>query len=145
MEKSDHRNFVELYWRNRDAIIQNDILPYQKAIFNLFSAKFEYDAKKDLEKWRKKLSYLGEKCANEFREIHLILKWENFDDNDEDEIFNLIQNIINMDYWSVEEFFNTLKENYKDNPKIYNMLDNICNDISEMRRISKKHTNIISK
>jgi hypothetical protein len=48
-----------------------------------------------------------------------------------------------MDYWSVYEFFCTLKKNFANNPEINMLLDDICNNISEMRRISKKHTNII--
>lgn len=143
MEKSNHRNFVEIYWRNRNILIQNDILPYQKAIFDLFRVKFEYDAKKDLERWRKKLFELWQKCADNFRMIHSILKEDNIYDNDEDEIFNSVQNIVDMDYWSVYEFFCSLKEKYADNTQIYQLLDDICNNISEMRRISKKHTNII--
>ena len=143
MEKSNHRNFVEIYWRNRNILIQNDILPYQKAIFDLFRVKFEYDAKKDLERLRKKLFELWQKCADNFRMIHSILKEDNIYDNDEDEIFNSVQNIVDMDYWSVHEFFCSLKEKYADNTQIYQLLDDICNNISEMRRISKKHTNII--
>ena len=143
MEESNHKNFVEIYWRNRNALIQNEIIPYQKAIFDLFWTKFEYDAKKDLERWRKKLFELWQNCAKKFRIIHSILKDDNFYDNEEDEIFNTVQNIVNMDYWSVHEFLCSLKERYTDNTKIYQLLNEICNDISEMRRISKKHTNII--
>lgn len=46
MERSNHKNFVESYWRNREALISK-ILLYQDSIFNLFSTKFKYDADKD--------------------------------------------------------------------------------------------------
>lgn len=143
MEKSNHKNFVETYERDWDTLIQNEILPYQEAIFDLFSAKFKHDAEQDLKRWRKKLFELWQNCANKFEEIHSILKDECFYDNNEDEIFNFVQNIVNMDYWSVYEFFCTLKKNFANNPEINMLLDDICNNISEMRRISKKHTNII--
>jgi hypothetical protein len=55
MEKSNHKDYLEAYQQNRNAAIKNEILPYQENIFRLFSAKFNFDANKDLERKRKKL------------------------------------------------------------------------------------------
>ena len=146
MEKSNHKNYLEDYWQNRDIAIQNEILPYQENIFRLFSAKFNFDANKDLERKRKKLYDLWINCWIDFDRIHVILNDEKGNtDYDEDVELDIVQDIVNMDYGSVEKFFDTLKEKYSDNPKVYKLLDNICKNISEMRRISEKHTNIITK
>jgi len=147
MEKSNHKDYLEAYQQNRNAAIKNEILPYQENIFRLFSAKFNFDANKDLERKRKKLYNLWKSCWNKFDKIHSILnkKNENFEHDDEDVELDIVQDIVNMDYGSVEKFFNTLKEKYSDNPEIYGLLNDICNNISEMRRISKNHTNIISQ
>ena len=147
MERSNHKNYTELYWRNRNILIENEILPYQESIFRIFSAKFNADANKDLEKKRKKLYELGEYCSENLDKIHSIIakrrEIEKDDDNDENE-FDMAIEVVNMDYWSVQDFFNTLKEKYKNDPEIYTLLDNICNNLSEMWKISKNHTNIIT-
>ena len=145
MERSNHKNYTELYWRNRDALIENEIL-YQRNIFKLFSVKFDSDANKDLERNRKKLYDLGESCSNYFDKIHSIImkrKKNGEIDNDEDNEFDIAIEVVNMDYWSVKQFFDTLKSKYLNDSEIYPLLDHICDNLSEMRRISKKHTNII--
>lgn len=148
IEFSDHKNYTEQYWRNRKVLIENEILPVEESIFRLFSIKFNWDADKDLERKRKKLYDLGKSCSNDLDEIHSIIrkrKIYNENDNDEDNAFDIAIEIIDMDYWSVYDFFNTLKTQYSNDSEIYPLLDHICNNISEMRKISKKHTNIISK
>ena len=144
MERSNHKNFVELYWRNREALISNEILLYQDSIFNLFSTKFKYDADKDWEKNRIKLERLWYNCANKCDEIHKILSINDTMDDDID-LQETVNNIVNMDYGSVEELFNLIKKKYQNKPEIYNAIQEICNNLAEMRRISKKHTNIITK
>ena len=145
MERSDHKNYTELYWRNRNVLIENEILPYQESIFELFGAKFNSDANKDLERKRKKLYDLGKSCADDFNKVHSIMikrrKYNKSDDEDNE--FDIAIEVVNMDYWSVKEFFDTLKNKYLNDNEIYPILDHICDNISEMRRISKKHTNII--
>ena len=67
-----------------------------------------------------KLKLLWYKCANKCDEIYKILDiWNNTTDNTNLE--DIVNNIVNMDYESVEKLFNHLKENYKDNPEIYNI------------------------
>lgn len=142
MKKSNHKNFVETYWRNRSNLINNIILPHQNKIFNLLSKKFKSDANKDWERNRMKLKLLWYKCANKCDEIYKILDiWNNTTDNTNLE--DIVNNIVNMDYESVEKLFNHLKENYKDNPEIYNSIQEICDNLAEMRKLSKKYTNII--
>ena len=148
MEKSNHKNYTELYWRNRNVLIENEVLPYQESIFKLFSTKFDSDANKDLERKRKKLYELGQSCSKDFDKIHSIMIERNKDNrinNDEDNEFDIAIEVVNMDYWSVKEFFDTLKNKYLDDSEIYPLLNHICDNISEMRTISEKHTNIISK
>ena len=143
MEKSSHRNFVEWYKRNRDALISNEILPYQDAIFDLFNVKFKFDAKKDWEKWRVKLEELWLKCANKCKEIHETLQWNNDFFYEYDDTMEMVNNIVNMDYWTLQNFFDTLKDKYKQNTQVYKLLSEISDCVWEMRKISKKYTNII--
>ncbi len=148
MEKSYHKNYTELYWRNRNILIENEILPYQESIFKLFSAKLNSDANKDLERKRKKLYDLGQSCSDDFLEIHSIIVKRKKDgriNNDEDNEFDIAIELVNMDYWSVREFFDALKNKYLDDSEIYPLLNHICDNLSEMRRISEKHTNIIQE
>ena len=142
-----HKNFVEwleMYKRNRSMIIDREIRPYEDAIFNLFGIKFKYDADKDWNRKRIKLKELWYKCAKSCEAIHKILNTNEYIDEDTKLVLTeIVNNIINMDYWSVNEFFNVLKEKYKDNIEIYDALNEVCNNLSKMRNISEKHTNII--
>jgi len=52
---SVHKNFIEWYWRDRNKLCSEKLLPYQNEIFKLFSEKFHTDAEKDWERWRKLL------------------------------------------------------------------------------------------
>lgn len=142
MEKSSHKNFIEWLWRKRDKIIKDQIIPYQDRIFDSFSNKFKLDAKADRNRWRKKLGELWLKCAENCKQIHEILTLDSCQSDSKD-ITWTVNNIINMDYWSVEEFFEKLKNRYKKHPQVYILLDDTKKNLWEMRRISKKHTNII--
>lgn len=153
MEESCHKDYLELYWKNRDIAIENWILPYKESIFSILSSKFKFDAEKDLKIKRNKLYNLGMSCSDDFNKIHNIITEDNEHDNneydhedyDEDNAFNLAVEIVDMTYWSVRELFNTLKNRYPDKSKIYSLLEHICNNISKMREISKNKTKIISK
>ena len=145
MDKSSHRNFVEWYWRNREIIIRDNVLPYQSAIFDIFSKKFDFDAQKDLLRWRKKLWRLGNSCAEELSKIHSILNSWTVSDDELDEIIEIVENVVDMDYDSVKEFFYTLKKEYSENWKIKERLNQICDNISKMWEISQDKTNIITK
>jgi len=142
MGKSNHKNFVETYWRNRLDLINNIILPHQNRIFSLLSKKFKSDANKDWERNRIKLKLLWYECANKCDEILKILNIRNRTSNNTD-LEDIVNNIVNMDYESVKDLFNHLKESYKNDPEIYNTIQEICNNLAEMRKLSKKHTNII--
>ncbi len=144
IEKSSHKNYIEWYWRNRKAVIDNDVIPYQDAIFDIFSVKFQFDANKDWDRKRVKLKDLWTDCANICKKIHNILKSDEYY-NDSDELMDTVTDIVNMDYWSLQEFFGVLKEEYKENPKVQPLLEEMYNDIWKMRTISKDHTNIIPK
>ena len=145
MEKSSHKNFVVQFWRNRDLLIDNKIIPYQNNIFDLFNDKFKSDAQKDWIRWRRKLEELWSKCGDNCEHIHQILVSKNTSFDEYANIIETVNNIVNMDYWSLQDFFGALKNKYKDITQIYELLNEIIDDIWEMRRISKKHTNIITK
>ena len=161
MNKSQHKDYLEIYWKNWSKAIENEILPCQERIFELLSVKFNYDAKKDLDRKRIKLHDLWKKCWTDFSKIHSILtdNQANSESYDEDRQEDIVQEIVDMTYWSVEELYKTLKEKYEkstemkekysSNPEIYQqllwLLEDICKNVSEMRRISKKHTITISQ
>ena len=134
-----HKNYVEWFWRNRDTIINTQLLPNQDEIFNLFSNKFHDDAEKDWSKGRVRLQTRWETCANACNEIHNSLWW---DITNNEELTNLVKNIVNLDYWSLQDFFITLRKSYSNNPEILTHIDNICKQLKKMWDISEPHTTI---
>ena len=138
---SIHKNYIEWYWRNRNKICTEKLLPHQKEIFNLFSEKFYIDAEKDWERGRRLLKALWNKCSESYKEIHIILNWnENFDNK----IKDLINNIVNLDYNSLFEIFQALKDEYTkaENQEITEEIESICRYLKKMWNISCPHTTI---
>ena len=138
--KSNHKDFIEWYNRERNSVIEEQVIPHQNKIFHQFSKKFASDAEKDLSKWRIKLFEWGSICSQSCNDIHSILKTS---DELHENLSHIAEIIINMDYNSVSEFFTVLKEKYKENNDILEELNNVINYLSKMRKISKEHTNII--
>ena len=136
-----HRNFIEWYWRNWDKLCEEKALPYQNQIFKLFSEKFYTDAEKDWEMWRKLLKDRWNKCAEICNKIHLVLWWNNIVDN---ELRDLVDNIVNLDYNSLSEIFQTLESKYSE--MWLNDISEYINEVSfyldKMRNISKSRTTI---
>lgn len=146
MEKSNHKNYVEWYGRNWSTLINDIVIPHQKTIFNLFNNKFKLDAQKDWERWREKLKELWNACANNCELIQRIILHQNDKQSEyNDDILKVVTNIVNIDYWSLHDFFNALRSEYETNTEIYKILDEICNYVRKMREISRNHTNIISQ
>ncbi len=143
MEKSNHKNYVEWHWRKRNELIKEKIIPYQDKIFESFSNKFKLDAQADWNRGRKKLQELWFKCAENCKQIHEILSLNSTQQHNTTDTTPIVNDIINMDYWSVEMFFRKLKIKYWKHPKVYRLLNDTKRNLWEMRRISKKHTNII--
>lgn len=141
MEKSNHKNYVEWFDRNRPKLVENVVLPNEKAIFQIFSKKFEDDAIADIKRDRVRLWVLWQKCADACLEIHNILSWEVENDP---KLKEIVRNIVNLDYDSLKEVFFEIQKKYS-NPEIQKHLQDICNYIDKMRQISKKHTNVIWK
>lgn len=141
---SVHKNFIEWYWRNRNKLCNEKIIPYQTQIFKLFSKKFHTDAEKDWERWRKLLKSRWNKCSEICKEIHLILWWSDIIDDD---LKSLVNNIVNLDYNSLSEIFQTLKNKYSKywEMKIVSQIENICMYLEKMWRISAPHTTIQEK
>lgn len=140
---SVHKNFVEWYWRNWNKLCEQKILPYQSEIFKLFSDKFHIDAEKDWERWRKLLKSRWNKCSEICNEIHLVLWWN---DVINEELKDLVDNIVNLDYNSVSEVFQVLKLKYLEawKEKIASHIEIICTYLEKMWIISEFRT-IIKK
>jgi hypothetical protein len=138
---SVHKNFIEWYWRDRNKLCSEKLLPYQNEIFKLFSEKFHTDAEKDWERWRKLLESWWNKCSEICNEIHLTLWWNDIINND---LKSLIKNIVNLDYNSLLEVFQTLENKYSKvwEKYIANQIKSINKYIEKMWTISKPHTTI---
>ena len=141
---SVHKNFIEWYWRNWNKLCKEELLPYQGEIFKLFSDKFRIDAEKDWERWRKLLKFRWNKCWKICNEIHLTLWWNDVINED---LKNLVNNIVNLDYNSLFEVFQTLKIEYLKawEEKIASQIEIVCTYLEKMWRISESHTIIKSK
>ena len=138
---STHKNFVEWYWRNWDKLCNKKILPYQREIFKLFSDKFHIDAEKDWERWRKLLKSRWNKCSELCNEIHLTLWWNEIIHKD---LKYFVNNIVNLDYNSLSEFFETLKVEYMKSweEQIASQIEIVCIYLEKMCRISQPYTTI---
>ena len=138
---SIHKNFIEWYWRNRDKVCEEKILPYQNQIFKLFSEKFHIDAEKDGERWRKLLKIRWNKCSEICNEIHLTLWWNDVVNED---LKILVNNIVNLDYNSFLEIFQKLENKYSEawNEWTASQIKIICTYLEKMWRISSPHTTI---
>lgn len=141
MEKSNHRNYVEWFERDWPLLVKNQIIPNEKNIFDLFSQKFKKDAEADLNRGRKILRRLWNLCANSCLEIHQILSWES---GNNPKLSDLVKNIVNLDYESLGEIFSKIQDEYT-SQEIKSHLQDVCDYIDKMRKISKNHTNVISK
>lgn len=144
MGKSVHRNYIEWYDRDRNNLIVQKIIPYEKNIFELFNQKFYEDAQKDEDRGRERLMSLWVLCADCCRLIHENLIWVDWLDT---ELKNIVNSIVNMDYDSLREFFFALKFTYSTqwNQYAVDKISQICIYLEKMRKISQKHTNVISK
>ena len=138
---SIHKNFIEWYWRDWNKLCEQKLLPYQSEIFKLFSDKFHIDAEKDWERWRNLLKSRWNKCWEICNEIHLILWWN---ETINEELKDLVNNIVNLDYNSLSEVFQSLKAEYLKvwEEKIANQIENVCTCLEKMWRISEFRTTI---
>jgi len=145
MEKSNHKNYIDQYDRNRQKLAKTIILPNEKSIFELFNKKFSIDADADIDRWRLQLWKLWHACADSCSKIHQILSWEPQVDA---RYKDLVKNIVNLDYDSLKEVFQEIQNEYFNSwvdEKVVNYLQDICKYLDKMRKISKNHTNVISK
>jgi len=141
---SVHKNFIEWYWRDRNKLCNEKLLPYQNQIFKLFSEKFHTDAEKDGNRWRKLLKSRWNECGNICNEIHLTLWGSDIINND---LRDLVNNIVNLDYNSLLETFQTLRNRYSDiwNQNIVDKIEIVCSYLEKMWKISSPHTTILEK
>lgn len=141
---SDH-NIIELYWWNRNALI-NDVFLYDtQCVFQSFNVKFHYNAQNNERIGQIKLSKLEEECAQCCAEIYSILKSENgmekYSENDQEEdfVFDTVQDIASMGYNKIWEFFYVLKNKFSYNKQIMDILNKVSSNLSEMWKISRNN------
>jgi hypothetical protein len=139
-----HKNYIEWYWRDWNKLCEQELLPYQGKIFKLFSDKFYIDAEKDWERWRNLLKSRWNKCWEICNEIHLTLWWNDIINED---LKDLVNNIVNLDYNSLSEVFETLEAEYLKiwEKWIADQISLICWYLEKMWRISSPHTTIQEK
>jgi len=138
---SVHKNFIEWYWRDWNKLCEEKVLPYQGEIFKLFSDKFHIDAERDWERWRKLLKSRWNKCSELCNEIHSILWWN---DIVNECLKKLVDDIVNLDYNSLSEIFQILKNQYSNFWKdwVADQIGSICTYLEKMWKISQPHTTI---
>ena len=138
---SVHKNFIEWYWRSWKKLCEEKLLPYQWEIFRLFSDKFHIDAEKDWERWRKLLKSWWNKCSEICNEIHLTLWWS---EEINEDLKDIVNNIVNLDYNSLSEVFQELKTEYLEvwENWIASQIEIICICLEKMWKISSPHTTI---
>ena len=110
IRKSDHKNYLPSYPFSTKEIIKNYILPNQKDIFENFAEKISNDAKKDGERGRKFLESQWLKASASCKRIAILSKETEWNSDNQ-----LVEEIINMDYQSVAEFFKELASYYEVN------------------------------
>ena len=140
IRKSDHKNYLPSYPFTTKEIIEKYVLPNQKDIFEKFAEKISDDAKKDGERGRKFLESQWMKASASCKRIAILSKESEWNSDNQ-----LVGEIINMDYQSVADFFEELSKYYEPNNPINQELATIKGLFESMRKVSKNHTNIISK
>lgn len=140
IEKSNHKNYLPSYPFSTEEIIEKYILSNQKIIFEKFAEKIAKDAKKDGERWRKFLENQWIKASSTCKRISLLSDAQNWRVEQE-----LVEEIINMDYQSVADFFGKLAKYYEPNNPINQELITITELFKSMWKVSEKHTNIINR
>ena len=103
IRKSDHKNYLPSYPFSIKEIIKNYILPNQKDIFENFAEKISNDAKKDGGRGRKFLESQWLKASASCKRIAILSKETEWNSDNQ-----LVEEIINMDYQSVADFFEKL-------------------------------------
>lgn len=149
MGGSEDKNHISLYLEsgkiNWKALIKTE---YQEEIFHILSIRFNFNAEKNSIEARNYhahqkeiLSQLSKNCAEKLKRIYeLTSKWWSFNQNEDEmeDVYETVQEIMDMDYESKKAFFNTLRERFKDNEEIRNLFDEINSDLSQMQEISGK-------
>ncbi len=140
IRKSDHKNYLPSYPFSTKEIIEKYILPNQKNIFKEFSEKIKCDAEKDGKRGRKFLESQWMKIASTCKIISNLSS-----SSEESDESQLVDEIINMDYQSVANFFWELAWYFETNTPLNQELSTIKELFEAMRKVSEKHTNIIKK
>ena len=140
IRKSNHRNYLPSYPFSTKEIIEKYILPNQKNIFEKFAEKITNDARKDRGRWRLFLESQWLKAASSCRRVSILSNASK-----EDADAELVEEIINMDYQSVANFFKELSWYYENSNPINQELTTIAELFESMWKVSEKHTNIINR
>jgi len=140
IRKSNHKNYLPSYPFSTKEIIEKYILPNQKNIFEKFAEKITNDARKDRGRWRLFLESQWLKAASSCRRVSILS-----DVSKEESDAELVEEIINMDYQSVANFFKELSWYYENSNPINQELTTIAELFESMWKVSEKHTNIINR
>lgn len=140
IKKSNHRNYLPSYPFSTKEIIEKYIIPNWKYIFEDFSNKIAWDAEKDWARGRNFLKDQWIKASNCCKKLAMVAEQNEWNHNPK-----LVEEIINMDYKSVADFFEELSNYYKLNKTIYQELIVVKEIFDSMWKVSASHTNIISK
>ena len=140
IRKSDHKNYLPSYLFSTEEIIEKYILSNQKNIFEKFAEKIARDSKKDGERGRKFLENQWIKASSTCKRIALLSTKQEWEADTQ-----LVEEIINMDYQSVADFFEKLAKYYEQNNPINQELITVAELFKSMWKVSEKHTNIINR
>lgn len=142
---SQHKNYFDKYGQDRDRFVQKEIIYYQTSIFSLFSQKFQKDAQKDWENQKKKLAKWWESCSKSCQKIHEVL-WFGVAVSPQQtlELEKMVEEAVNLDYQSLQELFSAIQKVFPQQ-NLQEWFQKIQKNLQDMRRVSEKHTTIISQ
>lgn len=140
IRRSEHKNYLPSYPFSTKEIIEKYILPNQKDIFEKFSEKIKSDAEKDGKRWRKFLESQWMKASSTCKIISILST-----PSEESNESQLVEEIINMDYQSVADFFWELAWYFETNTPINQELSTLKELFEAMWKVSEKHTDVIKK
>lgn len=141
IKQSEHKDYLPSYPFSTGELIELFVLPNQKEIFLEIAEKLHQDAENDWKKGRKFLQEQGGKASRTCKRISEISGGTPEKHGNK----QLVEELINMDYASVANFFKQLSSYYDENSPLFQELKNLKELFESMRKVSEKHTKVISK
>lgn len=147
---SEHKNYIDRFEWSWESFVDKHIFPHKKNIFAILSQKIKNDGEKDISNNKHKIGNRWNQAATLSSEIHKALSpvpKQNWLVDINEENMKIVEDLINMDYWTVSKVFNVISKrllelkNINGSKKAYQ----ISELFAKMREKSEKHTNIISR